>query len=344
MDRPIRLIEMLQLLGGRRSWRPAEIADRFGISERTAYRDLQDLSRLQSIPITRDEGGYRLVEGATIRWLGLTSTERATLKLLLQHPAFRTASELMSRLEGKLDAATRELEETPQALTLAGPERSGDIPKGLLPLLEQAVRERRPLSLLYRSLWSRQRTWRGLDPYAVFHRENTWVPGGGTVTCTTSRVRSVSIGSPRPGASAAPSSGRPSTSTPFLRETWGVYTAAGPCMRSSSTSTRHSRRSSSRGAHHPDERIEKLGQRRAAVPASPSRTSTRSPAGSWASPAPPRPWSRPPWSHGSPRSQVRRTNGTRPDEQRTKTGPRPQRDLPGMPTTGDKPSRQRDLI
>ena len=76
MDRPIRLIEILQLLGGRRAWRPEQIAERFGISERTVYRDLQDLSRLESIPITRDEHGYRLVEGATIRWLGLTSTER----------------------------------------------------------------------------------------------------------------------------------------------------------------------------------------------------------------------------------------------------------------------------
>ena len=130
MDRPIRLIEMLQLLGGRRSWRPADIADRFGISERTAYRDLQDLSRLQCIPITRDEDGYRLVEGATIRWLGLTSTERATLKLLLQHPAFRTASELMSRLEGKLDAATRELEETPAGAHAGGPRALRRHPEG----------------------------------------------------------------------------------------------------------------------------------------------------------------------------------------------------------------------
>ena len=177
MDRPIRLIEILQLLGGRRSWRPAEIAERFGISERTAYRDLQDLSRLESVPITRDEHGYRLVEGTTLRSLALTATERATLKLLLQHPAFRDAADLTAGLERKLDVATRELEETPQALTLAGPERSGNIPKELLPLLEQAVRERKPISLLYRSLWSQRQAWRGLDPYAVFHREKHLVPG-----------------------------------------------------------------------------------------------------------------------------------------------------------------------
>ena len=55
MDRPIRLMEMLQLLGGRRSWRPAELAERFGMSERNIYRDLQALTRLYGIPVTNDD-------------------------------------------------------------------------------------------------------------------------------------------------------------------------------------------------------------------------------------------------------------------------------------------------
>lgn len=174
MDRPIRLMEMLQLLGGRRSWRPAELAERFGMSERNIYRDLQSLSRLYGIPVTNDEHGYRLVEGATLRSLPLTATERAMLTLLLRHPALGAVSDLTAGLARRLDVATRQMEETPQALTLAGPERSGEIATGLLPLLEQAVRERTPVSLLYRSLWSRRQAWRGLDPYAAFHRDNTW--------------------------------------------------------------------------------------------------------------------------------------------------------------------------
>lgn len=341
MDRPIRLIEMLQLLGGRRSWRPADIADRFGISERTAYRDLQDLSRLQSIPITRDEGGYRLVEGATIRWLGLTSTERATLKLLLQHPAFRTASELMSRLEGKLDAATRELEETPQALTLAGPERSGDIPKGLLPLLEQAVRERRPLSLLYRSLWSRQRTWRGLDPYAVFHRENTWYLVGHCHLRNeprTFRLDRIAEARRLDGAFEWPAFDLDA----FLRETWGVYRG-----RTLHEVVVHFDASLApliqQGAHHPEERIEKLGNGALRYRVAISHLDEIARwivgfAGAAQAVEPPALVTRVAEIAGAAHERHR------PDEQRTKTGPQPQRDLPGLPTTGDGPSRQRDLI
>ena len=341
MDRPIRLIEMLQLLGGRRSWRPAEIADRFGISERTAYRDLQDLSRLQSIPITRDEDGYRLVEGATIRWLGLTSTERATLKLLLQHPAFRTASELMSRLEGKLDAATRELEETPQALTLAGPERSGDIPKGLLPFLEQAVRERRPLSLLYRSLWSRRRTWRGLDPYAVFHRENTWYLVGHCHLRNeprTFRLDRIAEARRLDGAFERPAFDLDA----FLRQTWGVYRG-----RTLHEVVVHFDASLApliqQGAHHPEERIEKLGNGalRYRVVISHLDEIARwivGFAGAAQAVEPPALVARVAEIAGAAHERHR------PDALGTKTDPGPQRDLPGLPTAGDAPSRQRDLI
>ena len=342
MDRPIRLIEILQLLGGRRSWRPAEIADHFNISERTVYRDLQDLSRLQSIPVTRDEEGYRLVEGATIRWLGLTSTERATLKLLLQHPAFRTASDLTSALERKLDAATRELEETPHALTLAGPERSGNIPKGLLPLLEGAVRERTPVSLLYRSLWSRQEMWRGLDPYGVFHRENTWYLVG---HChlreepRTFRLDRIIEARQLDGAFDRPTFDLDK----FLQQTWGVYRG-----RTLHEVVIHFDASLApliqQGAHHPGERIEKLkngrlqyrvtishldeiarwivgfaGAARAVEPPALVERVAEIAAGAYE-------------QHGD--------EGRQPSSR-----PRSQRGLPGMPSaTDDAPDRQRDLL
>ncbi len=256
MDRPIRLMEMLQLLGGRRSWRPAELAEHFRMSERNIYRDLQALSRLYRIPVTNDEYGYRLVEGATLRSLPLTATERATLTLLLRHPAFRDAADLTAGLERRLDVATRELEETPQALTLAGPERSGHIAKGLLPLLEQAVRERTPVSLLYRSLWSRRQAWRSLDPYAVFHRENTWYLVG---HChlrdepRTFRLDRIAETKRLDGAFEPAAFDLDA----FLQETWGVYRG-----RTLHEVVIHFDASLApliqHGAHHPEERITPL--------------------------------------------------------------------------------------
>ena len=179
MKRSLRLYLLVQRLGGSRGWRPEEIAEHFEISLRTAYRDLADLSSTYAIPVTTDDddGRYRLVEGATMRLLPLTATERAILTLALDNPALRTAPDVattIDRLGDKLGAATRQIEETPSGLALTGPEKSGDIKEGLLLLLNGAVRDRTPVSLRYRSLWSGSTARRGVDPYSVFHRENAW--------------------------------------------------------------------------------------------------------------------------------------------------------------------------
>ena len=342
MDRPIRLMEMLQLLGGRRSWRPAELAERFDMSERNIYRDLQALSRLYGIPVTNDEHGYRLVEGATLRSLPLTATERATLTLLLRHPALGTASDLTAGLARKLDVATRQLEETPQALTLAGPERSGRIAEGTLRLLEQAVRERTPMSLLYRSLWSRRQAWRGLDPYAVFHRENTWYLVG---HChlrgepRTFRLDRIAEAKRLDGAFDRP----PFDLNAFLQETWGVYRG-----RTLHEVVIHFDASLApliqQGAHHPDERIRKLKNGRLQYRVTISHLDEIARwivgfAGAARAVGPPPLVAR--VTEIAAGAYERHDDGARQASSR----PGPQRDLPGVPlATDDSSTRQPDLL
>ena len=342
MDRPIRLMEMLQLLGGRRSWHPAELAERFGMSERNIYRDLQALSRLYGIPVTNDEHGYRLLEGATLRSLPLTATERATLTLLLRHPALGALSDLTAGLARKLDVATRQMEETPQALTLAGPERSGRIAEGLLPLLEQAARERTPVSLLYRSLWSRRQTWRGLDPYAVFHRENTWYLVGHChlrVEPRTFRLDRIVEAKRLDGAFDRP----PFDLDAFLKQTWSVYrgrtlhdviihfdASLAPLIQ--------------QGAHHPGERVRKLKNGRLQYRVTISHLDEIARwivgfAGTARAVGPPALVAR--GTEIAAGAHERHAAGGRQASSR----PRSQRDLPGMPpATDDSPTRQPDLL
>ena len=259
MDRPTRLFEIVQLLAGRRPKTVQEIAGRFEISERTAYRDLAELSR-RHIPITRSDHGYQLLESATIRPLSLTAAERAVLKLLLENPAVRPTVDIRRTLElveAKLDAATWHSEETPRALTLAGPERSGAIAPGVTPLLDTAIRERTPVSLSYRSLAGGRKTWRGVDPYEVFHRENAWYLVG---RChlhdepRTFRLDRISEARLLDGTFDLPGF----DVNDFLQHTWSVYrgrqlhqivvhfdAALAPLLE--------------QGMHHPDERIARLG-------------------------------------------------------------------------------------
>lgn len=224
MSRPARLLDLVQLLAGRRARPLKEIAERFGISERTAYRDLRELS-LRGIPVYRNDYGYQLVEGATIRPLALTAAERGVLKLLLDNPAARKAPDVgktLELVEAKLDNATRQVEETPGALTLAGPERSGALAAGLTSRLEAAIGERKPIAIHYRSLAGGLQTWRDVDPYAMFHRENAWYLVG---RChlhdepRTFRLDRISEARPLAGTFTRPAFDIDA----FLKSTWAVY-------------------------------------------------------------------------------------------------------------------------
>lgn len=176
MSRSQRLLDLVTLLGGRRARSLQEIVDRFEISERTAYRDLATLDDSR-IPIVRDEHGYRLLEGSTLRPLNLSGEERAVLRLALSNPALRrnrSVARRISGLEAKLDAASSASEESPSGLALAGIERTGGLVDGLMDALERAAAAHRSVDIRYVSLSSRKMRWRGVDPYSVFHRADAW--------------------------------------------------------------------------------------------------------------------------------------------------------------------------
>lgn len=176
MSKAARLVYLTHLLEGSRKWRPKELAGRLEVSERTVFRDLSDLER-QGIPITSDEGRYGLVAGATLRPLNLTGAEHGLLKLALKNPVLRRPAavrQMLESLEAKLDAATRQVEEAPETLHLAGIDQSGANADRALPALEAAIRKREELAVLYASLSGGSRRWRALAPFRVFHRGGAW--------------------------------------------------------------------------------------------------------------------------------------------------------------------------
>lgn len=204
MSRPLRLIQLLDLLGAPRERSVQEIAERFEVTERTVYRDLQELQE-QRIPLVRGEHGYRLVEGSTLRPLNLTAAERAVLKVALSNPALRNNPALAQQLAplvDKLDNVTRFVEESTEAL-IAGPERSGEPAPEVSLQLQMAVRERRTVRAEYTSLTTPGTRWRRIDPYGTFHRADVWYVAG---RCHTNdemrifrldRISSVELGSDR---------------------------------------------------------------------------------------------------------------------------------------------------
>lgn len=172
------MIAMVQLLGGRRAWPVAELADKLETTERTIFRDLSDLS-VAGIPVARDEAGYRLMEGATLRPLSLDAQERALLALALGNPVIRKSPQLAGKVEilcAKLAAAGAE--ERAGFFQLAERDRSGPIPRAVLAALDAAMEQGKSVEIDYSSLRTGKRRWRGVDPWIVFHRGEAWYLAG----------------------------------------------------------------------------------------------------------------------------------------------------------------------
>ena len=176
MSKSTRIVELVHMLGGRRSRTVAEIAETLEVSERTAFRYLADL-QAQHIPIYKDDYGYRLLEGATLKPLNLTTEEHALLKVALNNPTLRrnkTLNQRLTALELKLDAATALAEETPRALQLASIDRSGPKAEEAIEPLRLAISRSETVEIRYDSLSGGQHKWRRVDPWQVFEREGAW--------------------------------------------------------------------------------------------------------------------------------------------------------------------------
>jgi predicted DNA-binding transcriptional regulator YafY len=175
LARPERIAELVQLLAGRRPIPIREIAERYGISVRTAYRDLERLG--DRWPITSEDGGYRILETARLLPLQLTAEERAVLELALDNPSIRRRRKLalpLRSLEAKLHRAQHAPQAVAPALTLSSIDRTGAAADGVLAALERAISERRVCDAIYVSLSNGESRRRRLRPLRLFLRSGAW--------------------------------------------------------------------------------------------------------------------------------------------------------------------------
>jgi len=173
MPRADRLFILVQLLTGARFRRLDELTRETGKTPRTVYRDLADLEE-RGIPIERDGGAYRILPTATLRPLPLTDRERMVLAIAIDHPGLRRQASYAGALEQlRRKLATAHALPDPSA-RVAGPDRSGATPVQVVDALEEGIRRAHSVSILYTSLTSRQKRWRGIDPWQLVHRSDAW--------------------------------------------------------------------------------------------------------------------------------------------------------------------------
>lgn len=185
MNRVDRLMGYLLLLQSRGLMRAQDFANRFEISERTVYRDIQALSEV-GVPIMAMPGeGYRLMEGYYLPPITFSPDEARALYLAismltgLTTPGETQAAALsaLDKIRTVLPAATLRQVEALQAVihfyAFPGPAWNFDDKTFLT--LQEAIHQRRVVHLHYHAQHSNEVTQRDVEPLELGFVNKTWI-------------------------------------------------------------------------------------------------------------------------------------------------------------------------
>jgi predicted DNA-binding transcriptional regulator YafY len=161
MNRRARLFAIAEYLRGRRTGITAQaLAERFGVTVRTAYRDL-DALRAAALPVRADRGrggGYALDRHYSLPPVNFTSREAALLVAVAGWaaemrlvPFTDTLSSALDKVRGALSAsAQRDLADIAGQLQFVGVPAVA-APASVRAALEEGWLEQRPVQIRYRS-------------------------------------------------------------------------------------------------------------------------------------------------------------------------------------------------
>jgi predicted DNA-binding transcriptional regulator YafY len=183
MNRIDRLLGMILALQGSRFITAGGLAERFEVSRRTVYRDLEALAEV-GVPLVATPGrGYSLAPGYHLPPVMLTPAEASVLALasglfrhFVAHEGRAALDSALRKVEAVLPAETRaEVEETTRRVCLTSwPHRAAPLDDALPLMVRQALRERRRLAFTYHSRSTSNTTERRADPYSLVYFAGDW--------------------------------------------------------------------------------------------------------------------------------------------------------------------------
>ncbi|MFN0103049.1 MAG: helix-turn-helix transcriptional regulator [Bryobacteraceae bacterium] len=183
MRRADRLFQLVNLLRRRRAVTAAELARSLEVSERTVYRDVQDLS-LSGVPIEGEAGvGYRLKPGFDLPPLMFTAEELQALRLGAQivqgwadDALANAATSALSRIETVLPEKLRQ--ESNRQFLFAPNFAVTKESKAWMRELRAAMSARHKVTITYRKAGDAPtESTRTVEPLGLFFWGRTWTLG-----------------------------------------------------------------------------------------------------------------------------------------------------------------------
>ncbi len=180
MNRMDRLFNIMLLLQARRRVRAVDLAETFGVTERTIYRDMAALNEM-GVPLVSLPGeGYELMEGYYLPPLVFTPAEASALVLGASMLAAsgnypQEAQQAIQKIMAALPPRTRDQVE-PQTRMIHFMMNASrfDLQNPFLLDLQTAIHERRVMFLRYHSLLHDEISEREIEPHNLTFSEGVW--------------------------------------------------------------------------------------------------------------------------------------------------------------------------
>jgi predicted DNA-binding transcriptional regulator YafY len=186
VNRTERLFAMVLLLQNRPNMTSRDLADHFGVSRRTVFRDLRALSE-SGVPLTyAEEGGYEILEGYQLPPLMLTAREAATLLMgtefmrLQSDPSLsKDADQVGLKIRSVLPREIREYVDSLKERTVLDPYwihagQAEEEKEGSWYRLSEAVARERQVIMQYFVESRGESTRRTVDPLGLVYYTDHW--------------------------------------------------------------------------------------------------------------------------------------------------------------------------
>lgn len=188
LNKTERLFALVLLLQNKPNLTSRDLAEHFGVSRRTIFRDLRTLTE-SGVPLTyAEEGGYEILEGYQLPPLMLTAREAATLLIgtefttLQPDPSLRADADAVAmKIRSVLPGPVQEYIDRLQERTVLSPynELQGaggatDEEEGLWYQLSEAVAKQRSVKMTYYTPSRDEETDRTVDPLGLVYYSDHW--------------------------------------------------------------------------------------------------------------------------------------------------------------------------
>ncbi len=182
MNRFDRITAILIQLQSKKVVKAQDLADRFGISLRTVYRDIRTLEEA-GVPLYGEAGvGYSIVDGYRLPPVMFTQEEAMAFVTAEKLMAKFTDSALeknfssaMFKVKAVLRGTEKDLVENLEDNVLVIENRKKSNPQGnILDIILKAIADKKAVKLVYRAFGNEENSERLIEPIGIFHEHENW--------------------------------------------------------------------------------------------------------------------------------------------------------------------------